>query len=178
MNTKLIMIIVGVLVLLGAGYWFFMADDEPDAASNGNQDQTASLDRQASLEELAAGRENLVCTYSQTAEDGSTSSGTTYLASGRMSGEFTIAVEGQAPVRSYIINDGQNQYTWQDGSNQGYRFAVDELDADTAADDPVQSVDTGQDYNFNCQEWPVEEARFSPPSNVDFIDFSAQFPQP
>lgn len=179
MSVKNILIIVGALVVLGGGYFFFLADDDGgDSASSDNQAGTSQAE-QASLNELLGRNQNLMCTYSDTDEQGNTSSGTTYIAGGRMSGEFNLSANGQGTIKSYVINDGQAQYTWQDGSDQGYKFDLSALEdpTDDSATDDSQSVDQNQDYDFNCQEWSVDEARFTPPSNVNFIDYSAQLQQ-
>jgi hypothetical protein len=41
-------------------------------------------------------------------------------------------------------------------------------------------LDTNQEYAFDCDAWSVEEARFVPPANVEFMDLSgiqSQLPQ-
>ena len=178
-NLKKILIPLLAVLLIGGGLWWWFGNDDSDSVSrtspeNGNQSQMASIN------ELIARGQDLMCTYSTVDEQGNDNSGMVYFSAGRMSGDFTLTMPGQQPVNSHVINDGQYQYSWQEGDDQGYKLSLDKTNqqmADDSQDNSGDSVNQDQDFDFNCQNWNVDDNRFMPPSNVNFVDFTNEVQQ-
>lgn len=178
MNTKTILIALAAAVVIGGGIWWFAGGKDDDSASQSGQ-ETTNFSQASTINELLAQNENLMCTYSGTDDQGNANSGTVYLADGRMSGNFSLRAPGEDAIASNLINDGQYQYSWQEGEDEGVKISLEQITAnqpamDSQSDEPASSVDQDEDYNFECQEWSVDESRFSPPGDVDFIDYSQQ----
>ena len=175
---KLLIPILGVLIV-GGGLWWWLGSGDDDSVSRTSTD-TSSASQMASINELIAKGQDLMCTYSTVDEQGNDNSGTVYLSNGRMSGDFTLTTPGQEPVNSHVINDGQYQYSWQEGDEEGYKLSLDQSDQQMADDSQEQGedgVNQDQNFDFNCQNWNVDEGRFVPPSNINFIDFTSQVQQ-
>jgi hypothetical protein len=178
MNIKTVLIALIAALVIGGGIWWFTGNGDNDSASMSGQ-ETSNLSQAASINELLAQNQNLMCTFSDTDDQGNASSGTVYLAGGRMSGDFSLRAPGEDAINSHVINDGQNQYAWQEGENEGVKISLEQIAAnqpsqDTQNEETSSNVNQDEDYNFECQEWNVDESRFSPPGNVNFIDYSQQ----
>lgn len=177
MNTKTILITLAAAVVIGGGIWWFTSGNDDSASQSGQE--TTDLSQAASINELLAQNKNLTCTFSDTDEQGNANSGTVYLAGGRMSGDFSLRAPGEDTINSHLINDGQSQYSWQEGENDGVKISLEQITAnqpseDTPSEESSSNVSQDEDYNFECQEWSVDESRFSPPGDINFIDYSQQ----
>lgn len=179
MGKKTILIILATGLLVG-GVWWFGLRDTSDSDSQSQQPSEESTSNLASLNDLLSRNQDLMCVYSDSHEDGTTSSGTVYLSRGRMSGSFSTSSPGEDHIKGHIISDGQSQYTWEEGSDEGVKFDLSQAqtdagDMDEPDSDQTASIDRDTDYQFQCEEWAVDEAVFTPPANVEFKDFDLDF---
>lgn len=172
MTIKLWMVALAAVVI-GGGWWALSSGDDAEPSANQSAQTEAST-----LNQLIAGGDDLTCSFSDTDADGNINTGQVYLSDGRMSGEFTLAENGANPIKSYLINDGSHQYSWQDGETEGFKLSLDHSDDGEVSEAPTQqpqpetAVDQDQSFDFDCQGWTVDESRFTPPANVNFVDFS------
>lgn len=176
MVIKTVLIALAALIVVAGGLVWFGSKDDDSASQSGQE--TSDLNQMSSISELLAQNQNLMCTYSGTDEQGNANSGLVYLSDGRMSGNFSLRAPGEDAIASRLINDGQHQYSWLEGEDEGVKISLEQIDVqsngDTQSQEPASSVDQDQDYNFQCEEWSVDESRFSPPGDIDFVDFSQQ----
>ena len=87
-----------------------------------------------------------------------------------------------------MINDGSWLYTWSEGQTQGFKMKMPteaelkemEQEAKEMADKLPDFTDEttvqeyeDQGYRVNCQKRNVADSEFTPPSNIQFQDYSA-----
>ena len=186
-NTKLIGIIIAVVVIVGlavAAYFIFFNDNSTDSGANSQTGEQAEGSSQSSINDLLARAENVTCTFSYTdGQSGTVSSGTVYIATGeRMSGDFASTTPGQEQQMTGMIQTAEKIYTWDKNTKQGVEYtkgALESSDQEGQEQQPNEddAVDRDQDYDFNCQQWSVEDGKFTPPSDVTFTNFDQELQQ-
>lgn len=137
-----------------------------------------------SLKDLLSAGIAQKCTFSTTDESG-TSEGVTYVSGGKVRADFSSTVEGKV-VKSHMISDGKTNYIWTDGEKTGFKMTVEQTST-TESDVPSSSTDTSvssqvdlnEKADYKCSAWIADDSLFTPPSDVEFQDFSDIFkPQP
>ena len=184
MNKKVWIVIVAVLILLGVSGYFVLGKKDANKSAQNNTGETQEVSSKknlnTSLEELAKLGENLQCSFKYTDQTtGSVSSGTVFVAGSKTAGHFQTNDPTSGEIKSNMINDGTFVYTWLDSEKQGTKFQIPESAQDatpegTSPDQSNNSVDTNQNYEFNCDKWNVDESHFTPPADVQFMDLTAQ----
>ncbi len=90
----------------------------------------------------------------------------------------TLKVEGPEGETEFIsISDGEWFYTWSTNSvtdNMAFKMKMEDqkpADTDTA---PVNTgkIDLDQEISYNCQPTTINEADFTLPKGINFIDFN------
>lgn len=185
-GKKIIIAVVVVALIVGGGlaaYFIWGNNDETnDSASTSDTSQTQNQQSQASINDLLARSENVTCTFTYTDDSGNASSGTVYIASGeRMRGDFSTSTTDQGQLQTGLIQTEDMIYTWDKSTKSGVSYSKGTLDA---GDQPAQdqqtnqeSVDRDQQYDFNCNEWNVDEGQFTPPSDVNFTNYDKELQQ-
>ena len=164
MNKNLLPII-GVVVLLGLGYFFFGKRTTNQPFSPTGPRTLASL----------LGLDSQMCTYEDT-EAGD--KGTYYVAKGRMRGDATTTEDGQTRLSHMIYKDG-TMYIWMDGEKTGYKMTTnfeEKTDVETKETDtqtPASAAfDTDKEIDYRCNAWRADNSIFELPEGVNFMDFS------
>lgn len=104
-----------------------------------------------------------ICTYAVSLSDGSgTSTGTVYASSGKIRGDFTLPGQN-GTVQQHIIVDSYMAYMWNNTSNQGVKFAVQEQSPNQLTNSTV----------FKCNVWSPNMAVFEIPANVAYLDIGS-----
>jgi hypothetical protein len=135
------------------------ADGKADAVATGK----------VSLRALIAKGQSISCTFNQTL-DGVASSGTVYVANGKMRGDFVSKPSNTAAVNSHVIVDGQTMFAWSDGVSQGVKVT---LDAQKQGQANGSGPDLEKEIDYKCSPWSADTAKFATPSTITFIDLSA-----
>lgn len=202
MNKGLIATFI-VLVVLGLGSYFLISSNKTEETTREAMPEKMSMESEkmsdssmdtkmfsGKLADLLSSGDDYTCEYKYTDDDGSSSEGMMYVTSRgqRMSGDFAYTdVEGST-TRSYMINDGTYIYTWSAEAAQGYKMLIPDGDFEAYLEDAENmAADYSNDENSNplsmnemnnveydCKSWNVDESVFTPPTDVDFVDFSAQ----
>ena len=123
-----------------------------------------------SLKDLIASGQAQKCTF----KDKSAAvdvEGTTYIANGKMRGDFNSAI-GENNIMMHMIVIDKTNYTWMDGQTTGYKMVFDPANME-APTGTQQSVDVNKLIDYNCSNWTVDSSVFTPPSNVKFSEFGA-----
>lgn len=169
MNNKII-IGIAVVIAIAVGVYLMAGSDGTDLASDNMSAESATQAsvENSSIKSLIENGENHQCTFSTT-EEGYQSSGTVYTADGKMRGDFTSEVNG-VKTMSHMIYDGSVSYVWTDGSNSGFKMA---LDANAQAQGQNQAMDPNKNYKFDCERWSPDNSKFETPSGVQFSDLGA-----
>ncbi len=175
MNRTILYGAIGVVVL-GAIAFF--------ALSRGTTaPEMTNAEASGSIRELLA-KNNVRC-ETRTTDTALRSTGTVYIASGKMSGDFTTEAP-QGTVNTHFIADGSSIYTWQDGATEGVKLSAQAMYG-LDPSEMTTTINNGQGtttekaspapYNSNveytCEAWVPDNARFTPPSSVTFTDLSA-----
>lgn len=164
MNKKLLMVF-GLIVLLGLGYFFF---------GNRATNQPFSPTGPRTLAGIL-GLDSQMCTF----EDSETGDkGTYYVARGSMRGDVTTTTDGKTQVSHMVYKDGF-MYTWMDGEATGYKMVANFEEEESAENSEVDSnvetsttFDTEEEFDYNCSSWRVDSSKFELPEGIEFIDFS------
>lgn len=181
--NKNILIIFGIiaLLLLGVGGYVLMSKKAVPTTPNTvsqqtettpSEQQTASSN-QKSMKDLLLAGVSQKCTYKDKL-DNVDMSGTAYVASGKMRTDFTSTTSGKT-MTGHMIVDGTTSYTWIDGQTSGFKMKFDpnQTTPSTTTDQKQQSVDPNKAIDYSCSVWVVDGAQFTPPSNVNFTDYSS-----
>jgi hypothetical protein len=126
-------------------------------------DVKAGLNGKGSLRSLLATGKSVMCTFTS-----DKSSGTVYVADGKMSGTFTAGT-----YTGNMVSDGKTYYVWS--GTQGVKMSLD-ASTEAHANNSTQSqgnVDINQNVDYKCSEWKKDESKFVLPPTVKFIDLQA-----
>lgn len=122
------------------------------------------------------------CTYEYTDEN-VVSKGTIYLHQGKMFGETNAAVENDSYTANILLADNQ-LYSWDPSTKQGVKMDYNKLKElsqalpSASSQSPTNNLpDLEQQYEYDCQNWNVDNSKFNVPSDVNFIDLAAQTEQ-
>ncbi len=116
------------------------------------------------------------CVFSDSA---SHTSGTVYLAGGKMRGDFQSDENGTKQA-SHMMHEGNFVYFWIDGQPQGYKMSLSAMKANTATSgasneqsNPFQKLNTQTKASYSCSPWSGDQAGFALPKNIKFLDFTS-----
>jgi len=118
------------------------------------------------------------CTFDETDTNGNTS-GTVYVQSGgkNMRGEFMMNGGAKGPMEANVIRKGNMNYVWTSEMQQGMMMEIDPNQPTLFGkmnDKNDISVKDGEPVDFDCKKWTPDADMFEPPSDIDFMDISAQ----
>ena len=167
MNNKFAIGIIAIIIIVGGAY-FLTRNKSADQTVNSNTEAVVEAEGEISVETgsieslLAAGKSQM-CTFASSEQDAETS-GAVYVSGGKMRGDFVIDASG-TKTESHLIYDGTMSYVWNDGSDVGFKMALD-ASAQTSA--PSQGIDPKKNYEYRCRNWTADISMYELPSNVKF----------
>jgi hypothetical protein len=172
MNAKVVGLLVGLLVIIGLAYMLMNGSGD---IANTEQSPSSSPSEQASnqtgsLRGLMSMSSPQECTFSDTEANGSTS-GTVFVANGKMRGDFSTTASGQTTL-SHMIVMNDTSYVWTDSMAQGMKMSFSSMESNAQAQQN-QSVDVNKNVNYSCKSWAPDDGRFQLPGNIQFTDMSA-----
>jgi len=182
MNKFIIAGVIAFLLIGGGAYYFFQNsgtssplqnNSHTDSSENGSFETITG-----NIKDLFAQNAALECTFSYDAESGS-SEGTVYIANHKMRGDFSYNGGDGQSMKGSMIRDNEYIYTWNDAQEQGFKMQIDKTKGDAMKEDPDHSDSETfdfdhQDADYRCRPWMVNSSMFTPPADVEFIDFAAQ----
>ena len=128
-----------------------------------------------SIEDLMAKNKNMRCELM--AKDGeNVMSGTTYISGTKARSDYQMKM-GEQTVTSHMISDGTWMYSWtEEYPNQAVKMKIEDLESDELAEqEDVQSAgieNYEQKFDYDCYNWAIDNSVFTPPSNVNFVDYT------
>lgn len=180
MNKNLPLLIGGLVIVGAVGAFLLLRPQSggPVAKLDGDDKATVS----ASFAELIKLGQDYSCTFATTDDTGNSNNGTVYVAEQgtKMNGDFTMTQPNGTVTNTNIIRDGSYTYIWTSDQTQGYKMKIDPASDDVFAgkNDNEAGEQTAFDENesvdFDCQPWRPQASMFVPPSDIEFVDFSAQ----
>lgn len=186
MNKNILIGIVIVLVAVGG----FMVVKQNGSSEKQDKmmmkkgadstDDSALGEISGSLKDLFAKGVAMQCTFEHIAHGGTTT-GKLYISGNNMRGDFELVQPDGNSVTSNMIREGDTNYVWSSELEQGFKTVVPEATfeaAETLEDAAAQSDPFAQlqdeNVSYNCQPWIVDRSMFTPPTDIEFVDFSAQ----
>lgn len=175
MNKGVIIGVVVLLLLLLVGGGFFLMNRNSTSSSTSknttNSVLTENVNEQTSgktLRELMGMTANQTCTFN---DNTSATEGTIYSGGGKFRGDFTSQVNGIAS-NTHILSDGGNMYMWIDGTTDGFKMAISDIDQFSNNSATQKSVDFNNQIDYKCSAWAVDNSMFDLP-DIKFTDFGA-----
>jgi len=185
-KTVRIIVIVVILILLGGGAFYLFSKSHKastqseQTAAPQNQSQQMSTQKK-SLADFFSMTGSLKCTFSDNTDN---SSGTVYVAVGKMRGDFQRTDSGKTHA-SHMINDGQFVYYWTDGEKTGYKMSLasvknemgkamgNAMKSSGGDQSQQQGPDMKKQSNYSCGPWAADKTLFTPPTDVTFTDYTS-----
>ena len=165
-----------VIIIIAAAAVFTLSKksqtppQEP-TVSQTTEEETQGVTSKGSIKDLIGLGKNVTCTITYPTDEG-TSNGTVYVAGDkRMKGDFTINVQGKE-IDSHMIQDGNWIYTWSSATPQGTKMKVEENVPTPTPEPSGQSVDANTQVDYKCSNWSVDNSKFVPPSDIQFVEFN------
>ena len=168
MNKKIWSVIAAIVVVVVIVWIFAGSNKSP-------QKQATGLVAQQTLHDLITSGVNQTCTFSVSATASSSSlSGTIYLASGNMQGDFVKTDPENKITNAHVIVAKDVGYIWSDqSSNKGYKMSWSLMSSSTALQNKSESIDMNQPTTYTCTNWTPDQSKFMIPTTVQFTDISA-----
>jgi len=173
MSKTMIGVIVAIVVIVG-GYFIYNANkggtDVSDTTSDVTSSAQTSTDK-AALAELIKKGGTLTCTITQNVNNTKVT-GTMFMGSGMMRGEYTTKVQNVNIDSNFIVRDGFT-YTWSSMTpNAGFKVAIPAVGS-TASTANTSSFDVSQVEDYKCEAWTLDASKFTLPAGVTFTQTGA-----
>ena len=172
-QTPIIIAVVAILLIAAGAYLVLGKKSQtPQTSSTNTTTEQKSEDSgsiKSSIKSLLGGGKNVMCTVKYPTADQS-AEGTIYVSSKKMRGDFKMMVEGKS-VESHMITDDTYSYSWSSMMPQGVKMKMAQIEAPTASPTSGQ-VDINNEVDMNCFNWGVDNSKFTPPSDIQFMDVS------
>lgn len=161
---------IGALVVIAAGVGIWMYGGGSMMGDGNGNAKTQSTN----LKSLIASQSPQRCTFSNEGmTEGASSSGTVYVAGGKMRGDF-VSTAGGHTSNSHMVVEGGASYVWTDEMAQGFKMSFDAMSQ--PQNNNAQTVDPNADVDYSCSYWGVDSSVFVLPTNITFQDMSAMMP--
>ncbi len=153
----------------------------PDTSSpTSNQSNDDSFT--GNIADLFKQGKDITCTFTHTDDLDNNSSGTVYISGEKMRGDFEMTDAQGQTYQTSVINDTEYNYIWGNQLPQGIKTKHTDFESTpntnpSDTNSPQEPFDYNQDFDYQCNSWRVDQSQFTPPSNVQFQDFSAQIEQ-
>lgn len=178
MNTKIIGIFFGALVVVGGGLYLYngKSAQQPAPAVDASDlaGGTQPAGKKIAFSELLKQGGSYQCTVTQYVNE-TESNGTVFIHKDHIRGEFTTAVQGMNIDTTMVVNDGYT-YTWSSMMpNKGFKAKVVEVVGGDAAvgTSGMYSFNASQIGDYTCESWTVDESKFVVPTTITFTEIKS-----
>lgn len=179
--------IVGAVVLIAVGAFFFMSQKKAEAPTDKAMTEQAAqqvpqvTSTSHSLKDFLAMNVAQTCSYNRT-DATMDISGTTYVDNGKVRTDTVMTDhKTQKVMHSQAIIDGGYIYAWSDSTPFGVKMQLAALPTAGSASAKGASANGAPDvdskYDYKCAQGAVNAAVFVPPTNIEFKDMSAMMQQ-
>ncbi len=178
-----------ILILLVCSVILVGCTKQNQPVNDQNQVQSQEETVVGSLKDLLGMGKKLECSWEYVDEEGqSKMTGVLWTDGVRSRTQTSTETAGQVYAMNFVT-DGVNGYMWEEGKPQGFKYALNEMETEPEAveeeeveeegDQNLKYVDKSmfENYNYQCKGWMVDEAKFSVPTEVEFVDMMAQVQQ-
>jgi|GEM_PF-2545433 len=179
----LIVVVIAVFVWISGGGAEDEATTTPESVAQTEAMQTESMENESEAGNTTAFRELIAagveqrCEFSSV-EEGMETSGTAFIAGDRFAVE-AMYIDETGTYDSGMIYTDETSYAWSEQADgtYGVMFAVPKeeflTDSSVRRDAAQPGVDLSQRVKYDCKSWSVDEARFTPPADIEFVDMAA-----
>lgn len=173
MNKKVIVTVV-LLLVLGIGGVFAATKFKGSSTTTTPTESTQTPATANSLKSLLALGTSQTCTF-----DNQGNTGTMFISSGKVRGDFDSTVNGKT-TKTHMIIDGKTSYIWMGSEKTGFKMSFDATTQPGASSSTQGSgtFDPNANMNFNCSAWVADETVFALPKGVTFTSFSLPITTP
>lgn len=179
-KTPLIIGII-IIILLAIGGYLYLNKSQSSLSIMGGTNkigETAQGSALKSLKDLMTMGQDQMCTFESTDENGS-NKGSSYISGEKVRTDFSGTDPDGKAYNGSMISDGTYMYSWSTASPQGMKIkiteetnqAVEDVKQD-AQKNPNQFIDPNDKVDYKCQGWRANQGMFTPPSDIEFIDYS------
>lgn len=170
-----VILVLAVLAVVGAGVYKARQNESEDTEVSeleGEMMATTSAQMSGSrLRELFNLSRDAVCNFSGS-EAGVQSSGTVYISSNMMRGDFVMKATSTGTINTHMVRKGNEVYVWTGA--QGAKMEMgDLLVKSTTTTQSNASLDLDKKVDYKCESWSKDESKFALPTNIKFTDLSA-----
>lgn len=171
MNANAAVGFIVVIVIIAAGAWYYTSNPTvpiPGMPVDTTPETATDAKGAGTFAELVAREGTWRCDVAMSQGPAPTE-GTTYISGSQIRADFTAMSAGREISAHMIQTDGYI-YSWTDLVPQGFKMAVSAVTTGSVAQ---QVVDPNANVEYSCLPWVVDASKFTPPSAVAFMEFSA-----
>jgi hypothetical protein len=174
-----IIVVIIIIICVSAGK---SAPTPASSETTGSVTGSVSTSNQASASAVRQTMHDLItsgatqtCKFSIAATATSSGlSGTIYIASGNMQGDFIKTDTAGKVTNAHMIITGGMDYLWSDASlTKGYKLSWSVAAASTILSDRAGGVNINQPTAYSCSNWTADQSKFTIPANIQFTDITA-----
>jgi len=107
--------------------------------------------------------------------------GIIYFSGKKFSGVFTMIDDKGQAVTGNSISDGTYVYAWSSASPTGIKLqlnsALENTPTGTTGTTQTAAGNFNEQAKLSCSGWTLDQAKFTPPANIQFHDFSNLLPK-
>src|SRR3990167_2314534 len=161
-------VVIAVIIVAAAGFFLLKKSAQPPQENpTVQQTQPEESQTKGSIKNLLAAGKNQTCTIKYPVGE-QMGEGTVYVSGKNLRGDFTMT-STEKTFDSHMIQDETYMYSWSSLSPQGVKMKIAELEK-VQASPTAESVDLDQEVDINCSSWSVDNSKFTPPTDVTFVE--------
>ena len=184
MNKKTLYWVIGIVVIIIIVVVISMSSNNKGSVGASSSstpsttsvspNQTAAGALRQSMHDLIASGATQACTFSIPANATSSSmSGTVYMASSNMRGDFVITSAANKVTNAHMIIASGTVYLWSDALGKGVKLPWSIAASSTALLNRAGGINFDQPATYLCNSWTPDQTEFTQPSTIQFTDISA-----
>lgn len=181
-QNKIIAVVAAILIIvLGLGGYLFLGKNQTKTvnttANTKEATNSGSNAMQSSITDLFTSGATKQCTFDVKGSTGGETKGTVYVSGNKAYGNFVMTANGKTSGM-YLIRNDTTFYTWGDSLPSGIKMTMDVNEMATKMQGgQYSSFNPSEKVNYNCTNWNADESKFTPPSNIKFMDAGALMPK-
>ncbi len=166
-------VIVVILILAGAFYVLGKSKKSQTEIPTSQATEAPSSEQSGTIKSLLSMGKDVACDVSYTVEQNETS-GKVYVSGKKMSADFSIKTSDGKTMDNHMIQDETYIYSWSSAVPQGTKMKIEAINASPtpATSGQPASMNVDQQVQYKCSPWGVDSSKFTPPTNVQFMDLS------
>ncbi len=189
---KILPLIILILVLIFVAFFVYKPKSEVPSTKSTSPGMTVGegvVEKfSGSLMDLFNSGKAMKCTSTFKTDDG-TMSTLAYVSKEKTYAETMYKSTAGEEMANYAIFDGDWMYSWDD-TKKGTKMQIsklEELGDDTEVTYDEEEMDetdfsevdksVEMDADYSCEPWSVDNSKFSPPADVEFMDFEEMMQQ-